>query len=128
MKAGGSDDDIAVQYLPLLLSSSTRAWLEQLEPGSILYWGDFRAVFIGHFQSTHTRPRNSWDLRNCKQRPDETLREYIQRFSKKHNELPNITDTDVINAFICGTTYEMLIHALDRETPRMMRELLDIAT
>jgi hypothetical protein len=25
MKVGGSDDDFAVQYLPLLLSSSTRA-------------------------------------------------------------------------------------------------------
>jgi hypothetical protein len=30
MRAGGSDDDFTVQYLPLLLSSSTRAWLEQL--------------------------------------------------------------------------------------------------
>jgi hypothetical protein len=28
MRAGGSDDDFAVQYLPLLLSSSVRAWLE----------------------------------------------------------------------------------------------------
>jgi len=35
MRAEGSNDDFAVQYLPLLLSSSTRAWLEQLEPGSI---------------------------------------------------------------------------------------------
>ena len=28
MKAEGSDDDFTIQYLPLLLSSSTRAWLE----------------------------------------------------------------------------------------------------
>jgi hypothetical protein len=56
-------------------------------------------VFIGHFQGTYTHPGNSWDLCNCRQRADETLREYIQRFSKKRNELPNITDTDVINAF-----------------------------
>jgi hypothetical protein len=48
MKAGGLDDDFADQYLPLLLSSSTRAWLEQLEPGSIGCLGDLRAVFIGH--------------------------------------------------------------------------------
>ena len=41
---------------------------------------------------------------------------------------PNITDTDVINAFIYGMTYEALVHAPDCETPRMMRELLDIAT
>ena len=85
-------------------------------------------VFIGHFQGTYTRPRNSWDLYNYRQRADETLREYIQCFSKKHNELPNITDANVINAFICGTNYEALVHALGHETPRMTWELLDVAT
>jgi hypothetical protein len=46
----------------------------------------------------------------------------------KCNELPNITDADVINAFICGTTCETLVHALGRETPHTMRELLDVTT
>jgi hypothetical protein len=49
LKVEGLDDDFIVQYLPLLLSSSTRAWLKQLEPGSIRCWGDLRLVFIGHF-------------------------------------------------------------------------------
>jgi hypothetical protein len=35
MRTRGSEDNFAVQYLLLLLSSSTRAWLEQLEPSSI---------------------------------------------------------------------------------------------
>jgi hypothetical protein len=34
----------------------------------------------------------------------------------------------MINAFICGMTCEALIHMLGRETPCMMRELLDVAT
>ena len=54
--------------------------------------------------------------------------EYIQRFSKKRNELPNITDADIINTFTYGMTSEALIHALNRETLRMMWELLDVAT
>jgi hypothetical protein len=49
MRAGGSNDDFTDQYLPLLLLSLTRAWLEQLEPGSIRCWGDLRSVFVGHF-------------------------------------------------------------------------------
>jgi hypothetical protein len=81
-----------------------------------------------HFQGTYTQPENSWDLRNSRQWADETLREYMQRISKKHNELPNITDADVINTFICGMTYEALIHMLGCETPHMTQELLDIAT
>jgi hypothetical protein len=85
-------------------------------------------VFIGHFQGTYTQPRNSWDLGNCWRRTNETLREYIQRFSKKRNELPNITNADVINALTCGTTCEVLIHMLRHEALRTMWELLDIAT
>jgi hypothetical protein len=49
MRASGSDDNFIIQYLPLLLSSSTRAWINQLKPGSIRYWGDLHSVFIGHF-------------------------------------------------------------------------------
>ena len=77
-------------------------------------------VFIGHFQGTYTQLGTSWDLRNYRQRSNETLREYIQNFSKKRNELPNITDANVINAFICGMTYEALVHAPDRETLHVM--------
>jgi len=40
----------------------------------------------------------------------------------------NITDANVINAFISSTTYEALVHALGHETLCTMRELLDIAT
>ena len=105
----------------------TIAWLEQLEPGSIRCGADLRSVFVGHFQGTYTWPGNSWDLRNCRQRANETLRKYIQRFSKKRNELPNISDADVINAFICSMTCEALVYALGRETPCTTRELQDVA-
>ena len=73
MKARGSDDDFIVQFLPLLLSSLTRAWLEQLEPGNIRCWGDLRSIFVGHFQGTYTWLRNSWDLYNYRKRADKTL-------------------------------------------------------
>ena len=57
-----------------------------------------------------------------------TLQEYIHRFSKKHNELPNIADADVINGFICGMTCKALVHMLGHEIPCMMWELLDVTT
>ena len=42
------------------------------------------------------RPRNSWDLRSCRQQPGESLRDYIRRFSKQRTELPNITSVGPI--------------------------------
>ena len=42
--------------------------------------------------------------------PDESLRDFIRQFSKQCTELPNITDSDVIGAFISGTTCKELVH------------------
>jgi hypothetical protein len=74
------------------------------------------------------RPGNSWDLRSCRQQPGEFLREYIRRFSKQRTELPNITDSDVIGAFLAGTTCRDLVSKLGRKTPTKASELMVIAT
>jgi hypothetical protein len=74
------------------------------------------------------RPGNSWDLRSCRQQPGESLRDYIRRFSKQRTELPNITDSDVIGAFLAGTTCRDLVSKLGRKTPTRASELMDIAT
>ena len=42
--------------------------------------------------------------------------------------MPNVTDADVIGAFLSETTYESLIHKLGRKGPRTTKELLDIMT
>jgi hypothetical protein len=76
----------------------------------------------------YVRPGNSWDLRSCRQQPEESLREYIRRFSKQCTELPNITDSDVIGAFLAGTTCRDLVSKLVRKTPTKASELMDIAT
>jgi hypothetical protein len=55
------------------------------------------------------RPGNSWDLQSFRQLPGESLRDYIRRFSKQRTELPNITDSDVIDAFLAGTTCRDLV-------------------
>jgi hypothetical protein len=74
------------------------------------------------------RPGNSWDLRSCRQQPRESLREYIWRFLKQRTELPNITDSDVIGAFLTGTTCRDLVSKLGHKTPTRASELMDIAT
>jgi hypothetical protein len=43
-------------------------------------------------------------------------------------ELPNITDSDVIGAFLAGTTCRDLVRKLGRKTPTKASELMDIAT
>ena len=70
---------------------------------------------------------NSWDLQSCRQKQDETLKDYIRRFSKQRTELPNVMDSDVITAFLSNTTCKELVHELGRRTPTSAGELMDIA-
>jgi hypothetical protein len=73
-------------------------------------------------------PRNSWDHQSCRQKQDESLREYIHQFSKQHTELPNITVSNVIGAFLASTSYHDLVSKLGRKTPTKVNELMDITT
>jgi hypothetical protein len=126
---GGADDDnLIIRNLPLFLSDAARAWLEHLPPAQIFDWEDLVKAFVGNFQGTYVRPGNSWDLRSCRQQPGESLREYIWRFSKQRTELPNVTDSNVIGAFLVGTTCRDLVSKLGRKTPTRASELMDVAT
>jgi hypothetical protein len=44
------------------------------------------------------------------------------------SELPNVTNADVVGAFLTGTTCKELVHELGCKGPCTTRELLDIAT
>jgi hypothetical protein len=90
---GGTDNDnLIIRNLPMFLSDAARAWLEHLPPAQISNWDDIRA------------PWELLDLQSCRQQPGESLRDYMRRFLKQRTELPNITDLDVIGAFLAGTT------------------------
>jgi hypothetical protein len=125
---GTNDDNLIIRNLPLFLSDAARAWLEHLPPAQISNWDDLVKAFAGNFQGTYVRPGNSWDLRSCRQQPGESPWEYIWWFSKQRTELPNITDSDVIGAFLAGTACRDLVSKLGRNTPTKVSELMDIAT
>ena len=83
---------------------------------------------MGNFQGTYVRPGNSWDLKGCRQKPRKSLRDYVRRFSKQCIELPSVTNVEVINAFLEGTTCRNLLHELAQSRPGTTTELFDAAT
>jgi hypothetical protein len=65
----------------MALKDGARSWLMNLPEDSISSWDELRKQFITNFQGTRNRALTINDLRRMKQRPDETLRKYIQRFT-----------------------------------------------
>jgi hypothetical protein len=121
-------DEVIIRNLPLRLTDSARTWLEHLPPSQIHNWDDLVHTFMGNFQGTYVRPRNSWDLRASTQKPDESLRDFIRRFSKCCTELPSVAQSEIVHAFLDGTTCRDLVCELGRSPPVDSNELFDIAT
>jgi hypothetical protein len=91
-------------------------------------WDDLVHTFVGNFKGTYVRPGNSWDLRSCTQKPGESLRDFIRRFSKRCTELPSMAQSEIMHAFLEGTTCRDLVRDLGRSPPVDSNELFDIAT
>jgi hypothetical protein len=64
----------AMQCLQLYLKDSSRAWLRVLPKGSIRSWEDLVDTFVKKFQATSKRPVGIEELRQCHQKPKESMR------------------------------------------------------
>jgi hypothetical protein len=125
---GATSDEAIIRNLPLHPTDSARTWLEHLPASQIHNWDDLVCTFVGNFQGTYVRPRNSWDLRSCTQKPGELLRDFIRRFSKRCTELPSVAQSKIVHAFLEGTTCRDLMRELGRSLPVDSNELFDIST
>jgi hypothetical protein len=70
----------------------------------------------------------NFHLRACTQKPGESLRDFIRRFSKRYTELPRVAQSEIVHAFLEGTTCRDLVQELGRSPPVDSNELFDIAT
>jgi hypothetical protein len=125
---GATTDEVIIRNLPLHLADSARTWLEHLPLSQIHNWDDLVRTFVGNFQGTYVRPGNSWDLSVCTQKPGESLRDFIRRFSKRCTELPSVAQSEIVHAFLKGTTCRDLVREFGRSPPVDSNELFDIAT
>jgi hypothetical protein len=125
---GATSDEVIISNLPLHLADSARTWLEHLPASQIHNWDDLVRTFVGNFQGTYVRPGNSWDLRSCTQKPGESLRDFIQRFSKRCTKVPSVAQSEIMLASLEGTTCRDLVRELGRSPPVDSNELFDIAT
>jgi hypothetical protein len=125
---GATTNEVIIRNLPLHLADSAQTWLEHLPPSQIHNWNDLVCTFVGNFQGTYVHLGNFWDLRVCTQKPGESLRDFIRRFSKRCTELPSVAQSEIVHAFLKGMTCRDLVRKLGSSPPVDSNELFDIAT
>jgi hypothetical protein len=89
-----------------------RSWLMNLLEGTIDSWSELCHQFTANFESAYARPGNETDLHAIQQRPGESLRTFIQRFSQVHKIIPRISNASIVVAFHQGVRDEKMLEKL----------------
>ena len=97
--AGARDGKVLANYFPLVLKPNVRSWLMHLLVDSISSWSDLGHEFVGAFIGGHQAPGQASDLHLIPQKDGESLRKYIQSFSRVQYNIPDVHPSAVISAF-----------------------------
>ena len=110
-----------------MLMPAIMSWFTSLAPDSIGSWEELKKVFADNYMAMCTRPGTKHDLNRINQKPSELLRSYIRRFSKMRNSIPNITEVEVITAFIRGLHHRELRSKFNYKPPTSISEMITTA-
>jgi hypothetical protein len=86
--AARGDDQVKANFLPMALTVMARSWHINLLEGSIYSWDQLCAMFIGNFQGTYKRPSTTETMKTIRQKPDESLWDYVKHFYNIRNATP----------------------------------------
>nr|AAQ56331.1 putative polyprotein [Oryza sativa Japonica Group] len=96
------------------------------QANSIYSWEQLRDVFVLNFRGTYKEPKTQQHLLGIRQRPGESIREYMRRFSQARCQVQDITEASVINAASAGLLEGELTRKITNKEPQTLEHLLRI--
>jgi hypothetical protein len=123
----GGNEAVMANYFPVALTGTARSWLMNLPEGTLHSWSDLCRQFTANFESTYARSGNETDLHAIQQRPGESLRSFVQRFSQFRNTIPRISNASVVVAFHQGVRDEKMLEKLATHDVQDVSALFSLA-
>lgn len=83
-----------------------RTWFSTLPPKSIDSWNAFKEMFLAKFRVNTAHVVHTISLKNVKQSPGESLREYIQKFKAAAFKVKDLRPSNAVDSFILNMNYK----------------------
>ena len=125
--AAGGNGAVMASYFHVALSGPARTWLMNLTPGTIQSWEELCARFTANFASAYQQHGVEAHLHAVRQKPGETLRAFISRFTKVRGTIPRISDASIITAFRQGVRDEKMLEKLATHEVESVTTLFSLA-
>jgi hypothetical protein len=117
----------AMQYIQLQLTGAARNWLNRRPRNEYSNWEDFEHDFVQNFKSTYKCPVTIGQLKACRQRADENILGYIQRWTVMKNNAEDISDEAAVESFKQGLRRVDLKEQIGRARVKMVSHLMETA-
>nr|XP_027082472.1 uncharacterized protein LOC113704798 [Coffea arabica] len=117
-------DEIRCKTFPMFLKGRARLWFQGLAPGSIRSFSELARQFVAQFVSSKTYSKNAAHLMAIRQKPDESLRNFMARFNTESLQIRDKDEKVVMAAFMNGLRAEELFYKLAEKPPGDLEELL----
>ncbi|GAU19534.1 hypothetical protein TSUD_303470 [Trifolium subterraneum] len=110
---------IKCKLFPLSLIRGASTWWRNLPPGSIDSWEELCRMFTAHFTTSRRHPKTVASLKAIVQGPEESLRNYIERFNKVSVE---VEATDKMKLYLLeeglreGTKFQEAVGIVEVQT------------
>ena len=124
MNVRRASPNIKCQAFGLTLTGAALEWFHSLQPRSIASFGQLRTEFVNRFIGQKTRKNDKTYLWSLKQGKNESLKDYVRRFTKEINTLEKFTDGDAIAALREGLQEGELLRSMIRKEPKTFNEFL----
>ena len=85
-------------------------------------------MFTKTFEGTCKRPAGLAELQHCVLKQNETLRDYIQRWTTLHHTVENVLEHQAVCAFKEGIHYRELSLKFGRTGDMSLTQMMEIAT
>ncbi|XP_062086222.1 uncharacterized protein LOC133792335 [Humulus lupulus] len=124
----GVQDDARCRIFSGTLSKTAQCWFFKQQPGSITSWDGFVRIFYSQFSSAMPLLAEPNDLVDIKQRDNEPLKDYIQRFMQEATKVKFLSDDGKLIAINLAVKVKSLFwSSLKRKSTRTTQEFLDRA-
>ena len=94
----GATDGVLCRAFSTTLRKAARLWFSELRPSSVHSFEQLDSQVIAHFISSHRQRRGSDALISIKQKENESLRDFIQRFNAATLEITDLDQTVAMTA------------------------------
>ena len=117
-------DEILCRSFPTILKGAAREWFTKLPTSSVDNFEQLSNAFLCHFIGGQRPKRPADHLLTIRQGEKETLRSYVQRFTRETLEVDEADDKVQLTTFKVGLRSKEFVASLAKNPPKTMAETL----